>query len=250
MPPFVVENPRPDDPSSFDGRNWDDRGQAILDAGCEERRRPEPGPTPSRRRRSGSATRRARRRIPTSPTSRRSRTTATSRAATSTTRGPSTRRTTGATSSRRTPTSTRTASSRSSPATTGPRRDRRSTRTAASRPRRRTRSRSVPILECVEELDGGGFLAHLGYDNPNATTIEPPGDQNKFSPGPPNRGQPTAFAAGRVEDAFQVEFDGGALTWSLTGNSETACSGSTRCPAARSRSSRSSSPGATPAAST
>ena len=47
MPPFVIENPRPDDPSSFDGRHWDDRGQAILDAGCDETTpEPEPGPTP------------------------------------------------------------------------------------------------------------------------------------------------------------------------------------------------------------
>ena len=48
VPPFVIENPRPDDPSSFDGRHWDDRGQAILDAGCDERAEPEPGPEPTR----------------------------------------------------------------------------------------------------------------------------------------------------------------------------------------------------------
>ncbi len=34
VPPFTVENPRPGDRSSFDGRHWDDRGQAIYDAGC------------------------------------------------------------------------------------------------------------------------------------------------------------------------------------------------------------------------
>ena len=44
VPPFVIESPRPDDPSSFDGRHWDNRGQAILDAGDEAP--PEPGPTP------------------------------------------------------------------------------------------------------------------------------------------------------------------------------------------------------------
>ena len=36
VPPFVVENPRPGDPSSFDGRNRDERGQRIYDAGCVE----------------------------------------------------------------------------------------------------------------------------------------------------------------------------------------------------------------------
>ena len=65
VPPFVIESPRPDDPSSFDGRHWDNRGQAILDAGCDEAP-PEPGPTPEPEKRSGSATRRARRRIRTS----------------------------------------------------------------------------------------------------------------------------------------------------------------------------------------
>ena len=87
-----------------------------------------------------------------------------------------------------------------------------SRRTAASSPTGATRTRTAP---------------------PSSAT----GDQNTFSPGPPNRGQPTAFAAGRVEDAFQVEFDGSALTWSLTGNTETASSGlDSGAPAARSRS--------------
>ena len=75
-----------------------------------------------------------------------------------------------------------------------------------------------PILECVEQLDGGKYLAHWGYENKNGTTVEATGDQNSFSPAPADRGQPKAFAAGRVEDRFQVEFNGSELTWSLTGN--------------------------------
>ena len=55
----------------------------------------------------------------------------------------------------------------------------------------------VPILECVEQLDGGNYLAHWGYENKNGTTVEPPSGENKFSPGEPNRGQPKAFAAAR-----------------------------------------------------
>ena len=114
MPPFVIEKPRPDDPSSFPGRNWNAETEAILTAGCVTRSR-------SPRRRSGSATRRAPETTPTTRRSRRSPTTAISRAGTSITPGLSTPRTTGATSSRRTTTSTRTARSRPSPATTGPR---------------------------------------------------------------------------------------------------------------------------------
>ena len=87
----------------------------------------------------------------------------------------------------------------------------------------------TPALECVEALDGGQFLAHYGYANPNATTVEPPADENRFSPAPPDRGQPTAFASGRVADAFQVQWSGSGLTWRLTGNELTVSSSSPRC---------------------
>ena len=74
--------------------------------------------------------------------------------------------------------------------------------------------------------------------------------RTRSRPLPADRGQPTAFAAGRVEDAFQVEFNGSELTWSLTGNKESASIGLDRsAPAARSRSRSGSSPRATPAAS-
>jgi hypothetical protein len=88
----------------------------------------------------------------------------------------------------------------------------------------------TPILECVEATEDR-FLAHFGYQNPNPTTVEPPSSLNFFQPAPANRGQPTAFASGRVEDAFQVEWDGGALRWSVTGNALTVSSGSRRCQA-------------------
>jgi hypothetical protein len=88
--------------------------------------------------------------------------------------------------------------------------------------------RLTPVLECVEDT-GDTLLAHFGYRNPNATTVEPPTDRNRFSPPPENRGQPTAFASGDVHDAFQADLGGGALTWSLTGNSVTASDSSPRC---------------------
>ena len=86
----------------------------------------------------------------------------------------------------------------------------------------------TPVLECVEAADGG-FLAHFGYANPNATTIEPPSSQNYFSPGAEDRGQPSAFGPGAHSDVFQVSWDGSALTWNLTGKSVTASSRSNRC---------------------
>jgi uncharacterized repeat protein (TIGR01451 family) len=86
----------------------------------------------------------------------------------------------------------------------------------------------TPILECVEAVEDR-FLAHFGYDNPSATTVSPPSSQNFFAPGEPNRGQPSAFGAGRVEDAFQVDWNGSPLTWSLTGNELTVSRASRRC---------------------
>jgi hypothetical protein len=86
----------------------------------------------------------------------------------------------------------------------------------------------TPILECVETGPGGGFLAHFGYDNPNAEPVVEP-FENSFAPAPEDRGQPIAFAPGRVKDAFQVESEGGPLTWALTGNQVTASKDSRLC---------------------
>ena len=54
-------------------------------------------------------------------------------------------------------------------------------------------------------MDGGAFVAHFGYDNPNATTVEPPERQNVFSPAtreprPADRVRSRAAST----DAFQV----------------------------------------------
>ena len=87
----------------------------------------------------------------------------------------------------------------------------------------------TPIVECVEATDGG-LLAHFGFVNPNATTIEPPPNENFFAPDPPNRGQPTAFGSGSHGDVVQVSLSGGAATWHLTGKQATASSDSRRCP--------------------
>ena len=79
----------------------------------------------------------------------------------------------------------------------------------------------VPMLECVDATPGGGFLAHFGYQNPNPDAVVAP-FENTFVPDPADRGQPTVFEPGRVEDAFQAASTGPALTWRLTGNRVTA----------------------------
>ena len=79
----------------------------------------------------------------------------------------------------------------------------------------------VPMVECVDATPGGGFLAHFGYQNPNPDPVVVP-FENTFVPDPEDRGQPTVFAPGRVEDAFQAASTGPALTWKLTGNRVTA----------------------------
>ena len=86
----------------------------------------------------------------------------------------------------------------------------------------------TPIVECIEPGAGGGFLAHFGYDNPNADPVADPPD-NVFDPLSSDGEQPTVFGPGRVEDAFQVHSDGGDVVWKLTGNRATASKSSPHC---------------------
>ena len=232
VPPFVVENPRPGDPSSFDGRNRDERGQRIYDAGCVESA-PDPvaPPEPSQG-------------------------------------GPPTKvRICHATSSSTNPyTSPEPAIAnngdlhgghldhtgpvypadnwgdiippyvyvdqkgvtQSFPGYNWTEQGQAIWQNKCEPPLPPAPKEVTPILECVEPK-GDGFLAHWGYDNPNGTTVEVAiGALNEFTPGPPDRGQGESFAEGRVEDAFQTEFDR-SLTWNLTGNAETATRNSTSC---------------------
>lgn len=79
-----------------------------------------------------------------------------------------------------------------------------------------------PILECVEPNDIGTYTAHFGYLNENDYNVDiPVGADNKFTPTPQDRGQPTTFMPGRTgyypNSAFTVDFDGSELVWTLTG---------------------------------
>ncbi len=98
-----------------------------------------------------------------------------------------------------------------------------------------------PILECVAEEGPGRYTAHFGYRNENdhAVFIKH-GPRNRFSPAPPDRGQPWLFRKGRTaaypRAAFRVSFDGSELVWTLRGpdkktRSASASRTSPRCPA-------------------
>jgi hypothetical protein len=94
----------------------------------------------------------------------------------------------------------------------------------------------VPQLQCVVDNRNGTFTAHFGYLNENNFLVSIPiGSSNKFNPAPHDRGQPTTFQPGRVENAFSVEFKGTKLTWKLKGpdhhrNTAIATKESPRCP--------------------
>lgn len=93
-----------------------------------------------------------------------------------------------------------------------------------------------PILECVQELGEGQYVAHFGYKNEFWTQLSIPAGSpvNKFSPSPIDRGQPGDFSVGRQTDVFQVQFNGQNLVWTLKSpdgstRTATASSQSTRC---------------------
>jgi hypothetical protein len=91
-----------------------------------------------------------------------------------------------------------------------------------------------PILECVTENIDGSFTAHFGYKNDNPIPVNIPiGSNNKFTPEPQDRRQPTTFQPGRTlfwpNAAFAVVFDGNNLVWTLSGRTSTASRNSSRC---------------------
>lgn len=97
--------------------------------------------------------------------------------------------------------------------------------TLGSAPTERVR----PVLECVVQ-QSGFYTAYFGYLNPNLVPVSvPAGTQNKFTPAPLERGQPTQFFPGRQAKVFAVDFPDGNLVWSLTGRTSTASPNSKRC---------------------
>jgi hypothetical protein len=65
----------------------------------------------------------------------------------------------------------------------------------------------VPLLKCVVRNNNGSYTASFGYDNTTGAPVTIPiGSSNSFTPGNANRGQPTVFQAGLVNNAFNVTF--------------------------------------------
>jgi LruC domain-containing protein len=101
-----------------------------------------------------------------------------------------------------------------------------------------------PILECIEHLGDGLFLAHYGYRNDYDIVQQIPiGPMNKLQNTPnQDMGQPTVFQPGRHENVFTVEYPGDGyrddeifyIKWKLGGSLgegfARADSTSTECP--------------------
>jgi hypothetical protein len=73
----------------------------------------------------------------------------------------------------------------------------------------------TPIVECTAKR-GGVNHSVFGYRNSGPNTTISIGQQNRFTPGVPDRGQPTTFASGTHINVFSVTTSA-SLTWTLDG---------------------------------
>jgi len=90
-----------------------------------------------------------------------------------------------------------------------------------------------PFVACVEDADGGKHRFWFGYDNtaPESLSVQI-GKDNKFTPPPFDRGQPTVFAPREVVRGLQVLTDEPSLTWHLQKyNVHASVATTPRCPA-------------------
>ena len=133
----------------------------------------------------------------------------------------------------RTPTSTPTATPTSTPTATPT-----STPTATPTSTPTTESDEGvglrPVLQCVTRVNETRYIAYFTYRNtPTGPVVVAVGPDNRFSPEPIDRGQPTVFPPGEPEVYprfnFSVEWDGSVLVWFLNGRTAAASSASPRC---------------------
>jgi hypothetical protein len=88
----------------------------------------------------------------------------------------------------------------------------------------------VPLVNCITQQDDTTYTAWFGYENDSAGSITVPiGPQNKFTPTPNDRTQPTVFEPGRKDKIFSVVFNSKSLIWKLNGNEVTASKKSPKC---------------------
>jgi hypothetical protein len=76
-------------------------------------------------------------------------------------------------------------------------------------------SNITPIVECTTKHNGVNHSV-FGYRNTGPATGLSVGAQNHFTPGLPDRGQPTTFEAGTHINVFSVTTSA-TLTWTLDG---------------------------------
>ena len=89
---------------------------------------------------------------------------------------------------------------------------------------------TVPVFHCVQHLDQGGAIGYFGYDlqcpddAPAAAEVYIDiNDNNLFSPGSKDRGQPKVFLSGEHNNEFEVELSmsevngGSVIQWSVLG---------------------------------
>jgi len=76
----------------------------------------------------------------------------------------------------------------------------------------------VPRFECVQTALSGLKIATFGYFNPNSRAVSVQlGSDNRFSPSPGDRRQPTTFLAGTRTNYFSIGYTGPAPSWQLSG---------------------------------
>lgn len=74
----------------------------------------------------------------------------------------------------------------------------------------------IPVASCVETRAGGKKFVWFGYANETRHAITVPiGSENKFTPPPFDRSQPTIFPATIRQLAFAVEANAPHLTWHI-----------------------------------
>ena len=90
----------------------------------------------------------------------------------------------------------------------------------------------TPIFHCVQHLENGGAIGFFGYDlqcpddAPEYTEVYINiGDDNLFSSGSKDRGQPKVFISGEHPDEFEIELSpaelevGANIYWAVMGRS-------------------------------
>jgi hypothetical protein len=88
------------------------------------------------------------------------------------------------------------------------------TATYAAAPARAQEQAITPVVQCVQDLGGGSYAALFGYENTTGQQYTILG-VNSFSPGPPERGQPSVVNPKGKAESFAVVWDGSPLTWTM-----------------------------------